>query len=486
MDKRLRRYMLLLALGLLLAMGCAFAETEVRLDYPLNPYFETVHSLEPVDSEVQPESTASVRVDLVSQTGAYFTEDTTWTFRATGGTGGYQFRYYVVDENEDPSGYKNYSSATSYTYRVVAPGSYEVWIWARDSAGTTGFLRVPFTATDNSRQTVGQKVQALALECLAAGCADDFEKALWLHDWLTMNAKYDYTYSYYGPDGVLFRGTGVCDSYSKAYMLLLRAVGIECERLTGGNHAWNMAKLDGEWYQIDATWDDPNSSDGPVSGWEQHLYFCLPDEIMQVDHSYTPTVPCGSMELNYFIHTGKHTLWTNALSADLAERLQNGVYTFAVEAPERYPIEAEGYSSRGKGHIVYNVSAYALSRRANWRFGKESVALNVAYEPILQQVVAAVDFGDRVLRLPAQTRCVEAEAFADGAFMAVEIPAGTTAIGENAFAGCQKLWKVYMPASVTQIAATAFPANGHLTIACPSGSAAEAFATANGISCVNE
>lgn len=57
----------------------------------------------------------------------------------------------------------------------------------------------------------------------------------------------------------------VCDGYSLAYEYILQQLGIESTVILGdagdtednvGGHAWNMAKLDGKWYEIDVTWDD--------------------------------------------------------------------------------------------------------------------------------------------------------------------------------------------------------------------------------------
>ncbi len=50
-----------------------------------------------------------------------------------------------------------------------------------------------------------------------------------------------------------------------AYRMFTEA-GLECRIITGkGNgedHAWNIVKVNGKWYNIDLTWDDPVSSDG--------------------------------------------------------------------------------------------------------------------------------------------------------------------------------------------------------------------------------
>ena len=83
--------------------------------------------------------------------------------------------------------------------------------------------------------------------------------------------------------------------------------------------------------------------------------------------------------------------------------------------------------------------------------------------------------------LPAGLRTVEEEALAGTAFRAVRIPDGAETIGAKAFAGSPDLEYVYIPASVTAIAADAFdgvPAG--LTVIGRLGSAAEAFANAHG------
>lgn len=95
----------------------------------------------------------------------------------------------------------------------------------------------------------------------------DLEKAVVLHDYLTVNCEYDYenlnantipdaSYSAYG---VFAERIAVCQGYALAYKYLLNQVGIDCYMVTSDsmNHAWNMIVLDGQYYQVDVTWDDP-------------------------------------------------------------------------------------------------------------------------------------------------------------------------------------------------------------------------------------
>ena len=148
--------------------------------------------------------------------------------------------------------------------------------------------------------TASEKAAWVADQCRAKGITDPWQIALWLHDWLVYNANYDYTYSNYTADGVLLKGIGVCDSYTRAYNLLLQQFGFECIRLSSNamDHAWNLVKIDGQWCHIDVTWDDPNEG-----GYENHFYFGLTDEMMSKDHDWNRNSssypPCTS-DINFY------------------------------------------------------------------------------------------------------------------------------------------------------------------------------------------
>ncbi|RHW63821.1 protease [Clostridium botulinum] len=147
----------------------------------------------------------------------------------------------------------------------------------------------------------------------------DFEKELALHDYIVRTADYN-TVNYknginaledHTAYGVLVDHIGVCESYAKAMSLLLEEVGIECKYVTGvsvhdgkvgGGHAWNIVKLDNEWYNLDATWDDPVSDRNGAESVNKntnsmatvnHTYFNIPDSIFNKDHKR------GNFEQNY-------------------------------------------------------------------------------------------------------------------------------------------------------------------------------------------
>ncbi|MBQ3155386.1 MAG: leucine-rich repeat protein [Clostridia bacterium] len=124
-------------------------------------------------------------------------------------------------------------------------------------------------------------VARVVAECITDDMTE-FEKALALHDWLINNADYTTHCTFFGAEGVLVYGEGVCQSYTDAYAMLLDAVGVAHKPVVSAsmNHTWNLVQLDGEWYHVDCTWDDP------LDGTEQHIYFGLTDALMGQDHTW--------------------------------------------------------------------------------------------------------------------------------------------------------------------------------------------------------
>lgn len=96
---------------------------------------------------------------------------------------------------------------------------------------------------------------------------NEFEKELAIHDFIVLNTRYDVKnyenntipMSSYNIDGVLLNGVAVCEGYAKAFQMLLNKVGIESIIVSEPriNHAWNIVKIDGEYYHVDVTWNDP-------------------------------------------------------------------------------------------------------------------------------------------------------------------------------------------------------------------------------------
>ena len=139
--------------------------------------------------------------------------------------------------------------------------------------------------------------------------SSDYDKILFVHDYIINNTVYDYIGAKLDKKGMchniygcLVNGKAVCIGYAEAFQLAMNMLDIEAGICTGSNHAWNYVKLDGEYYWLDATWDD-NEAYGPL-----HTYFLITSEQLMRSRSFSrlqPYIPdCTANENNYIVRNG--------------------------------------------------------------------------------------------------------------------------------------------------------------------------------------
>jgi hypothetical protein len=164
------------------------------------------------------------------------------------------------------------------------------------------------TPTYSSAYTAADTVKYQAAVSAALELVDrsmsDLEKALVLHDYLVTTCAYNWDVatgksisddsSAYTAYGALVNHDAVCQGYALAYKQLLSEVGIPCTMASSDsmNHAWNLISLNGKWYHVDATWDDPTPD---CEGMVYHTYFLQSDSTMQAkDHyGWSASVQCS-------------------------------------------------------------------------------------------------------------------------------------------------------------------------------------------------
>jgi len=188
-------------------------------------------------------------------------------------------------------------------YSLITKGDFKYKIIFSPSLGCITEIRF-YYGDDANREAFEQRNNELKSEInkivgLVEG-KDDFEKALFIHDYIVLNSEYDLElleilesggllsgdlYSEkYSEYSILINGTGVCGSYALAYRALMNAAGVDCLYLSSFQmgHAWNLVKIDGEWYHVDCCWDDPVPD---IYGNARRTFFLRTDEeIMELEH----------------------------------------------------------------------------------------------------------------------------------------------------------------------------------------------------------
>ncbi|MBD5139846.1 MAG: hypothetical protein HDT25_00275 [Ruminococcus sp.] len=165
----------------------------------------------------------------------------------------------------------------------------------------------------------------------AAGKSSTFEKLKVFHDYLVLNSSFEFSsgdqsynlsiYNAFGSGEP--QGNIQCNGYAKAMQYLCDKAGIVSmvvtgESMEGDSHAWNVVDVDGKWYNLDCTWDDP-LMDPPNYKNIRYNFFLVPDNwIHNVTHThvnqhkfsngkyityFTPPA-CTDTAQNYFVKNG--------------------------------------------------------------------------------------------------------------------------------------------------------------------------------------
>lgn len=158
------------------------------------------------------------------------------------------------------------------------------------SGGSTRYVCIYIEYGRKTSQVPKSDFESTAENVLANARAmsGDYEKLKYVHDWIVNNTVYIYADTHYESeaDGPVVYGKAICEGYSKAFMYFAQSMGYECVCVRGAaggvDHMWNMVKLNGQWYHVDVTWDDPVMSDG--SQMLRHKYFLISDSTIRQDH----------------------------------------------------------------------------------------------------------------------------------------------------------------------------------------------------------
>lgn len=271
-----------------------------------------------------------------------------------------------------------YSANKAWNFTFYASGKYYIRFstFYKASSGQfntihTGFYDsgIVLNINDPSHPSVEKIVEQVAAEC-ESKCTTDFDKAVWLNDWLVDHCSYDNSFSFCSAEGALARGTGTCEAYHRAYEMLLNKVGVATGRITGNGHVWTAVKLDGKWYQVDTTWNDAGYEDANVD--LKHLYFGLNDAItsfVHSDHKPVSGYVSDSLDDNYFIKTGSIAKWADPQTQAVQQHIDAGETAFSLE------IKNTAYAD-----VLYSLVAHVLTNNS-WTANGNKVTLKAEYCP---------------------------------------------------------------------------------------------------------
>jgi hypothetical protein len=223
--------------------------------------------------------------------------------------------------------------------------------WIDTSANNTpvGFS-LKYIATKEEAAGMQKEIDATTKNVMsqASQYNNVFNKLLVFYNYIILNNDFllSGTAATCGIENGLRPGTeGIqCNGYAKTMQYLCDIAGIECLTIPGMNshdstHAWNKINIGGKWYNMDATWGDPDNRGG---NFVSHPYFLVPDSWITESHlmanqkalssgaviNFFDAPACTSDDLNYFRIMNREFSGTEAgfaaICADVKRALEAG------------------------------------------------------------------------------------------------------------------------------------------------------------------
>lgn len=141
---------------------------------------------------------------------------------------------------------------------------------------------MPYTMDKNEierREAIIEKETAHILS-LVNDDMTPIQKVLIVHDYIAAHYSYDLTLESSTLDTMVMQKKGVCQGYAYLFYHVMQRLGIPCINVPSNacGHIWNKVQLDGKWYNIDVTHDDPTNFDTDYSTGSKRTHFLMSDE----------------------------------------------------------------------------------------------------------------------------------------------------------------------------------------------------------------
>ena len=244
---------------------------------------------------------------------------------------------------------------------ISLSGGYRYW-----TSGST-ITKIEFTYLTNAKeeqQELDTALQEVKSKIDTSGMSDE-EIVLAYHEYLTSTVAYAYEDYFngtiaanhgYDMYGALVKHSCVCQGYAETMFYLLREAGLSCAVASSENinHAWNIVKIHGKWYHIDATWDDPVWD---MPGRSYHDYFLVSFDTMNKNTLINHTKDRTDMVVS--------AQWGDTYTTAVDTTYESGKFWNGIEKAIFYK-DGYWYSiSEGSSKTSFNINKYQYSTNIN-------------------------------------------------------------------------------------------------------------------------
>lgn len=253
------------------------------------------------------------------------------------------------------------SIINSHPEFISLSGGYTYW-----TSGSS-ITKIAFTYLTNAKeeqQELDAALQEVKSKIDTSGMSDE-EIVIAYHEYLTSTVAYAYEDYFngtiaanhgYDMYGALVKHSCVCQGYAETMFYLLREAGLSCAIASSENinHAWNIVKIHGKWYHIDATWDDPVWD---MPGRSYHDYFLVSFDTMNKNTLINHTKDRTDMVVS--------AQWGDTYTTAVDTTYESGKFWNGIEKAIFYK-DGYWYSiSEGSSKTSFNINKYQYSTNIN-------------------------------------------------------------------------------------------------------------------------
>ena len=221
-----------------------------------------------------------------------------------------------------------------------------------------------YTMTRETREAYQRDIDGVVDEWLMElpDGASDYEKAKFVYETIISRVDYDIE----SPNNqniisVFLNHATVCQGYADAAAYLLSRLGIQSSIVTGTanneSHAWNLVRLDGEYYYMDITWGNSRylNADATEGNMTNYAYLNITgEEIAQTHRSEVvyELPECTAIADNYYNREGLYfAVWDpDEIGAVFADAYYNGADIVSVKfaGNDLYQQAVDYYLTQGR------------------------------------------------------------------------------------------------------------------------------------------
>ena len=223
----------------------------------------------------------------------------------------FQSAWDAIDLDKQDLFYIDISKITFVIEKTTySTGGVEYELYLAPTDNNVSYTKAIYGSEDNIDTTLEQ-VKAARDEIIGnMQNMNIYQKIKYAHDYIIDNFDYsNESETGYDIYGGLVGKKGVCEAYAESFKYILDEVGIPCILVCGTaknsegveeKHEWNYVQLEGKWYAVDATWDDPIvKGRGRLSEEQKHAYFMVGSNSINKDHTVSGYISGTGMEFSY-------------------------------------------------------------------------------------------------------------------------------------------------------------------------------------------